>query len=324
MSEYKCQEPGCHFHIGIAGALVTDEDFEQQAYYDQEVEDHYQTHEAKKHQRDADPFRSLLLQRDKVCRLCGGEFPLDRRSKWSPTIMRLHPTLVGAMWLVLVHRPCEIDQASLDGHPAVKRLRAENLELQLGGSVSMGRKKAPTRPKGGTGWVKTSDQPLSAGLDREVTSIKLDASVPGNVLLQHVNGRVEISVAGVGVREHHVRIRRDDQGSLCITSDFLTNGRNEHGLALDGEPMPHDALNGRHGQVVQNLNVFSSEVTDDHFSGHKTSLSVDTPNGAVGGTPESTERDQHPARAGRKKPSAAATAEGNETNTHPAKGIERN
>lgn len=48
MSEYQCQEPGCHFHIGIAGDLVTDQDFEQQDYYDQEVEEHYQMHEEHK------------------------------------------------------------------------------------------------------------------------------------------------------------------------------------------------------------------------------------------------------------------------------------
>lgn len=44
MSEYQCQEPGCNFHIGIAGGLVTDLDFEQQDYYDQEVEEHEQMH----------------------------------------------------------------------------------------------------------------------------------------------------------------------------------------------------------------------------------------------------------------------------------------
>lgn len=44
MNEYQCQEPGCHFHIGIAGDLVTDLDFEQQEYYDQEVEEHYRMH----------------------------------------------------------------------------------------------------------------------------------------------------------------------------------------------------------------------------------------------------------------------------------------
>jgi len=44
MSEFNCPEPGCGFHIGIAGDLVTDEDFEAQDYYDQEIEVHQQMH----------------------------------------------------------------------------------------------------------------------------------------------------------------------------------------------------------------------------------------------------------------------------------------
>lgn len=51
MSEYKCQEPDCNFHIGIAGDLATDLDFEQQDYYDQEVEEHYQMHEEQKDEK---------------------------------------------------------------------------------------------------------------------------------------------------------------------------------------------------------------------------------------------------------------------------------
>lgn len=45
MNEFKCQELGCGFHIGIAGDLVTDADFEAQDYYDQEIEEHQQMHE---------------------------------------------------------------------------------------------------------------------------------------------------------------------------------------------------------------------------------------------------------------------------------------
>lgn len=44
MSEFNCPEPGCKFHIGIAGDLVTDEDFESQDYYDQEIEEHERMH----------------------------------------------------------------------------------------------------------------------------------------------------------------------------------------------------------------------------------------------------------------------------------------
>lgn len=48
MSEYKCPELDCNFHIGFAGQVVTDEDFEQQDYYFEEIEQHAIRHEEQK------------------------------------------------------------------------------------------------------------------------------------------------------------------------------------------------------------------------------------------------------------------------------------
>lgn len=54
MSEFKCPEPGCDYHVGIGGPVVTDEDFELQDYYFQEIEEHQQMH-AEQKARDAAP-----------------------------------------------------------------------------------------------------------------------------------------------------------------------------------------------------------------------------------------------------------------------------
>jgi len=48
MSEFNCPEPGCEYHIGIAGDCVTDQDFETQDYYFQEIEEHERMHEEQK------------------------------------------------------------------------------------------------------------------------------------------------------------------------------------------------------------------------------------------------------------------------------------
>ena len=48
MSDYKCPEPGCDYHVGFAGQCVTDEDFEQQDYYFEEIEQHIQSHEGER------------------------------------------------------------------------------------------------------------------------------------------------------------------------------------------------------------------------------------------------------------------------------------
>lgn len=46
MSEFKCPEPGCDYHVGISnGPNLTAEDWESEQYYFQEIEDHQQMHE---------------------------------------------------------------------------------------------------------------------------------------------------------------------------------------------------------------------------------------------------------------------------------------
>ncbi|MGQ3382941.1 hypothetical protein [Glutamicibacter sp. TV12E] len=61
MSEFNCPEPGCTFHIGIAGDLVTAEDFEAQDYYDQEIEEHQRMHEKQMHPQPLLSDFDLLL-----------------------------------------------------------------------------------------------------------------------------------------------------------------------------------------------------------------------------------------------------------------------
>ena len=45
MSEFKCEEPGCEYHVGISnGPNLTAEDWEAEQYYVQEIEEHQQMH----------------------------------------------------------------------------------------------------------------------------------------------------------------------------------------------------------------------------------------------------------------------------------------
>ncbi|WP_413456033.1 hypothetical protein ACLQ8T_06025 [Glutamicibacter sp. FR1] len=48
MSEFKCAEPGCDYHVGISnGPNLTPEDWESEDYYFQEIEEHQQMHREK-------------------------------------------------------------------------------------------------------------------------------------------------------------------------------------------------------------------------------------------------------------------------------------
>ncbi|MGP5381599.1 hypothetical protein ACTXL8_05365 [Glutamicibacter arilaitensis] len=45
MSEFKCPEPGCNYHVGNSnGPNLTAEDWETEDYYFQEIEEHQQMH----------------------------------------------------------------------------------------------------------------------------------------------------------------------------------------------------------------------------------------------------------------------------------------
>lgn len=152
-------------------------------------------------------------------------------------------------------------------------------------------------PKGG---------PSVGRLDRKVVLVEFDSSMPSDMMFQHGHRGVEIAFAGVSVSKHHMSVGRNHKGASYIPRGFLTHGSDEHGFAFMGKAVSNDSFHGGHGQVIQNLDVFGSEVTNDHLSSHQISLSVD---GAGVGTTESTEGDQTP-DVGEKKKHPAVTAAG--------------
>ena len=44
MSNYKCPEAGCEFHVGISDHVESDEDLEMHQWYLQDIEDHKEEH----------------------------------------------------------------------------------------------------------------------------------------------------------------------------------------------------------------------------------------------------------------------------------------
>lgn len=293
MSEYKCQEPGCNFYIGTGGILVTVLDFKKYYYYSQEVQDHFKMHDEQKREKAARmvavQFGSQLLERDKVCRVCGGEFSDARKSMAAPSILHLDLDNAGLQYLARVHRVCEIDRALLARHPAVKRILAENYEMSLGGTAP---KKTKSHPPQEGRWLKADDQP-SAGGDQatsvddgstleegdsasQVPSVKTDRCAGGN----EKGGRVSIDVFEIQSRD--TVLLESLNNTLLDIRKFLVRN-------VDGGP------------VVSNMS-------------HEVSLSVDgAPDGAGVGASESTERGQTPTSSEKEMPSAVAPAEGGET-----------
>lgn len=190
-------------------------------------------------------------------------------------------------------------------------------------------------------WVKQSDEnhppetgewlPICGGspkggpsvgrLDRKVVLVEFDAATPSNMLFHNGHSGVEITFAGVGVSKHDMCVGRNHKGASYIPSGFLTHRRDEYGFAFLGKAVSNDSFHGGHGQVIQNLNIFGSEVANDHLSSHQISLSVD---GAGVGTTESTEGDQTPDDGETKKHPAAVTAGCDETKTNGKQGSDFN
>lgn len=282
MSEYKCQEPGCHFHIGIGGPTITDLDIELQDYYDQGVEEHYQMHEEQKRETTARMvaalFRSQLQERDKDCRVCGGEFSTARKSMAAPTILHLDPAKDGLEYLARVHRVCEIDLALRAGHPAVKRMLEQNRELAKRSLVEQ------ADHSGGFKAVAEVSRGGFVGVD-----VVLGSVVKHEVRTGVNPQRVSVSVQPTVGADVHL----EATASLDLVEQDLLEGIKRFAVNVK---LSRDVSNGM------------------NESPHQFSLSVDAPNGTVVSTPESTERGQTPTSSEAEMPSAVAPAEGGETN----------
>jgi len=63
MSEYKCPEPGCEFHIGSPGEVLTEEDYDAQMYYFGETQDHEQMHRKQREEAIAQSRRLELHEK---------------------------------------------------------------------------------------------------------------------------------------------------------------------------------------------------------------------------------------------------------------------
>lgn len=70
MSEFKCLEPGCEYHIGTGGVIDTEEDFVQQEHYFQEVEEHQRMHEGLKREKTQRVAASSFLGQSRLMFSC--------------------------------------------------------------------------------------------------------------------------------------------------------------------------------------------------------------------------------------------------------------
>ncbi|WP_313812396.1 hypothetical protein [Glutamicibacter sp.] len=327
MSEYQCEEPGCYFHIGIGGQVITDDDFEQQDYYNQEVEAHYQMHQEqnrdKAMRKAAAPFKRELRDRDKVCRVCGGEFSVDRKSTTSSTIMHLDPSVCSMIHLAMVHQGCLMNVALTEGNAVQRRIMVENFEMSLGGHVPMGPKKTLTHPRNDSGWAKSSDQGQNIGAAFEecaASGFPTKETQAAQAAEGYPNLREEVELLRAKIKEIKASASRSIARRHLDIDPFSVEDRGEGLSGLDCRDKHR--LQGRDLGVNISVGIvlkgrapinFSFQVLDDV---QEISLSVnDASHDAVGGTSEFTERVHTPGSPEMKEPSAAATAEGDETKT---------
>lgn len=289
MSEFKCAEPGCDYHVGISnGPNLTPEDWESEDYYFQEIEDHQQMHEESKRDKAARmvaaQFRGQLEERDKMCRVCGEVFESEPSSYWSAArakIFRLDDVMMGVDYLALIHRSCVLPIAMrVARHPLLQKMIEENKARDL-----------------------------------EVTRESEPNAVPGDVAGSAVarisefgqQCRVGIDIFPVRFVELDLRSSPDIERNDCVPT---ASGEGNHTIRIFLEPFADARLEGQGRGRMQR----GSHVPVDGDVQVQISLSVGgAPRGAVGGTSESTERDLTPGVPEMKEHPAAATAGCDET-----------
>ncbi|MGP9489649.1 hypothetical protein ACT3UD_17005 [Glutamicibacter sp. 287] len=248
MSEYQCQEPGCSFHIGIGGELSTAEDYEQQEYYENEIEEHIRSH-------DDDPQPVYWV---KVAP--GVASWLDLAG-----LLEAHQNRIG----VEIPNPFHVPG----------RLISDVVRSPFAGIASEG--------------DSVSVPVDSAGVSR------------GDVVsenIQKVRIRLELITAG----GTHSRIRGDVESDCVLRAgtdfeiDFAFRVMDAPKVYANGESSDHVGCCGQGEMPVDLKPGFHSSLSEGNTSV---------------GTSESTERDQTPSARVKVKPSAGATAEGDETKT---------
>lgn len=248
MSEFKCAEPGCDYHVGIGGPVVTDDDFERQDNYFLEIEEHQQMHEKQaSYFVEVDPDTAAWL---------------DHHG-----LMKSHQSKSGRIVPNELHNP------------------AQTIKDVVG-------------------------LPLTASYkEREFGSVPVELSVMTShrvsELAQERGIRLDIRIVGAGSDDGVARdVESNDRASE------LPNGKGNGPFRRLFPPFPntlHESMSLSRGDVERMVAV----DVDVHV---QNSLSVDgAPNGAVGGTSESTERGLTPGVPEMKEHPAAATAGCDET-----------
>lgn len=240
MSEFKCLEPDCEYHIGLGGPVVTDEDFEQQEYYFQEIEEHQQMHEA------------LKLETK------GGDSGM---SESKCQVARVQELLLNDDVML-------VESDNLTGTVILNPRSTYLYSVTVDRDLPVAFKICPVIPE--RGFVRV-DYRIETVLEENIRLVVQPEAVhPATSILERFNVKVEGPIFG----------------------ELLENER------------------------FQGCQLFIIKIDDNSFPAngvnefpHESSLSVGVPNGTVGGTSESTERDQTP-DVGEKKKHPAVTAAG--------------
>lgn len=389
MSEYKCQEPGCNFHIGIAGDLVTDLDFEQQDYYDQEVEEHYQMHKSEADNEKQDSYWVKVLPATAEL--------LDRHG-----LMQAHRNVSGHEVPNPLFKPladsCRMQ--TLDGDMLnmvrLSPFSAAAREFELGSvpandPVGSGRESFELGQQRGIGTSRFVLHNANGGVLADVefdstTAVSLDAQADGGIRLclspaadsfdervsdPRVSLQSKVTIdKNDGFHDASLSVDDAPNGAVVSTPESTERGQTpassekeipsavapaegeaklersnpragrarslgqadgDAGLdqklllavrQADLDPLSRSALHDLLDALTEGRDVFIVTQPDlvwaiEKLLGHSSSLSVDdAPDGAVGGTSESTERGLTPTSSEKGKPSAVAPAEGGETKTN--------
>lgn len=221
MSEFNCPEPGCMFHIGIAGDLVTSEDFEAQDYYDQEIEEHQQMHEKQKSEEAKRSDANFDLKLDQAITAAEAEFEaakekLDTVAQKIAFEIAVGGDLQGPRYDYLLVR-----DRSATAVGAVGALRKLKKELS---SAQTGEDSAYKEGSSGSRVPRVETDRRSRGNEKggRVSVSVLDLNSRDTVLLESINNFL------LDIRQ--ILVRQIDGGPV------VTDVPHEISLSVDGAP----------------------------------------------------------------------------------------